>query len=84
MLLTDLLEIEDRHAFGWSVMFTEVRAIVEQLFLVHSAYFYGCMFSSYSGRVANMRTDRQTTFLDVDDWIEPESNFPHSISSVTY
>ena len=68
VFLTDLLKMEDRQAFGWSLMITDVRALVEQLVLARSAYFYGHMLSSYSGRVANMRAargaDRHTTFID--------------------
>jgi len=65
---TDLLEMEDRRAFGWPLMFTDVRALVEQSVLAHSAFFYGHMLSSYAGRIASLRAargaDYRTTLLD--------------------
>ena len=68
VFLTDLLEVEDRRAFGWPLMLTDVRALVEQLVLAHSAYFYGHIISSYAGRIANIRAargaDPRTTFLE--------------------
>jgi hypothetical protein len=68
VFLTELLEMEDRRAFGWPLMLTDVRSIVEQLVLAHSAYFYGHILSSYAGRIVNMRaaqgTDPRTALLD--------------------
>jgi hypothetical protein len=68
VFLTELLEMEDRRTFGWPLMFTDVRVLVEQLVLAHSAYFYGHKISSTAGRVANLRAaqgaDRRTTLLD--------------------
>ena len=68
VFLSDLLEMEDRRTVGWPLMLTDVRALVERLVLSHSAYFYGHMLSSYSGRVVNMRAargaDRRTAFID--------------------
>ena len=68
VFLTDLLEMEDRRTFGWPLMLTDVRALVEQSMLAHSAYFYGHKLSSYAGRVANLRAargaDHRTTLLD--------------------
>ena len=68
VFLSDLLEMEDRRLFGWPLMLTDVRALLERLVLSHSAYFYGHMLSSYSGRVVNMRAargaDRRTAFID--------------------
>lgn len=68
VFLTDLLEMEDRRTFGWPLMLTDVRALVEQSVLAHSAYFYGHKLSSYAGRVANLRAargaDHRTTLLD--------------------
>jgi hypothetical protein len=58
VFLAELLEMEDRRAFGWPLMLTDVRALVEQLVLVHSAYFYGHTISSYAGRIVNMRAAR--------------------------
>jgi hypothetical protein len=68
VFLSELLEMEDRRAFGWPLMFTDVRALVEQSLLAHSAYFYGHKLSSFAGRVANLRAargaDRRTAVLD--------------------
>jgi hypothetical protein len=68
VFLTELLEMEDRRAFGWPLILMDVRALVEQSVLAHSAYFYGHSFSSYAGRVANMRAargvDQRTTILE--------------------
>jgi hypothetical protein len=68
VFLTELLEMEDRRTFGWPLMLTDVRALVEQSVLAHSAYFYGHKLSSYAGRVANLRAargaDHRTTLLD--------------------
>jgi hypothetical protein len=68
VFLTELLEMEDRRTFGWPLMLTDVRALVDQLVLVHGAYFYGHTLSSYAGRIANMRAargaDPRTTLLD--------------------
>ena len=68
VFLTELLETKDRQTFGWPLMLTDVRALVEQSLLAHSAYFYGSMMSSFSGRVANLRAargaDRRTAVLD--------------------
>jgi hypothetical protein len=68
VFLSELLEIEDRRGFGWPLMLTDVRALVEQSLLAHSAYFYGHKMSSFAGRVANLRAargaDRRTTLLD--------------------
>ena len=68
VFLSELLEMEDRRAFGWPLMLTDVRALVDQLVLAHSAYFYGHVISSCSGRIANMRAargaDPRTALLD--------------------
>ena len=68
VFLNELLEMEDIRAFGWPLMLTDVRALVEQLVLAHSAYFYGHTISSCAGRIANMRAargaDPRTAFLD--------------------
>ncbi len=68
VFLTDLLEMEDRRTFGWPLMLTDVRGILEQSVLAHSAFFYGHKLSSYAGRVANLRAargaDRHTTLTD--------------------
>ena len=68
VFLSELLKTEDRREFGWPLMFTDVRALVEQSLLVHSAYFYGQKMSSFAGRVTNLRAargaDRRTAVLD--------------------
>jgi hypothetical protein len=68
VFLADLLEMEDKRAFGWPLMLTDVRALVEQALLAHSAYFYGHMMSSFAGRVENFRAargaDRRTAIRD--------------------
>jgi len=53
-----LLTNEDRRAFGWPLMITDVRAIVEQAVLAHSAYFYGNSLSSLAGAIVNLRAAR--------------------------
>jgi hypothetical protein len=68
VLLSDLLTMEDRRAFGWPLMITDLRAIVEQAVLVHCAFFYGHAMSSLAGVVTNMRAargaDPRTMVLD--------------------
>ncbi|TFY73589.1 hypothetical protein EWM64_g10423 [Hericium alpestre] len=68
VFLNDLLTIEDRQAFGWPLMVTDVRALVEQALLARSAYFYAHSMSSVAGGIVNMRAargaDPRTTLLD--------------------
>jgi hypothetical protein len=68
VLLSDLLTIEDRREFGWPLMITDVRALVEQALLVHSAFFYGHGMSSLAGVIINLRASRgadpRTMLLD--------------------
>jgi hypothetical protein len=68
VFLSDLLTIEDRRKYGWPLMLTDVRAVVEQSLLAHSAYFYGHLMSSYAGAIVNKRAglgaDRRTAVLD--------------------
>jgi hypothetical protein len=68
VFLSELLEMEDIRMFGWPLMFTDVRSLVEQSVLAHSAYFYGHKLSSTAGRIANLRAlrgaDVRTTHLD--------------------
>jgi len=68
VFLWDLLTIEDRRAFGWPLMFTDVRAVVEQVVLAHGGFFYGHSMSSFSGVIVNMRAalglDPRTALLD--------------------
>jgi len=58
IFLSDLLTIGDRRTFGWPLMITDVRAIVEQAVLAHSAYFYGNSLSSLAGAIVNLRAAR--------------------------
>ena len=58
VFMSDLLTMEDRRAFGWPLMLSDGRAIVEQQVLVHSGFFYGRGLSSFAGSVVNMRAAR--------------------------
>lgn len=68
VLLSDLLTTEDRREFGWPLMITDVRALVEQALLVHCAFFYGHGMSSLAGVITNLRASRgadpRTMLLD--------------------
>jgi hypothetical protein len=61
--------MEDRRVFGWPLMFTDVRAILEQALMAHSAYFYGHGMSSVAGGIVNMRAahgaDPRTVLIDL-------------------
>jgi len=58
VFMDDLLTIDDRRAFGWPLMITDVRALVEQQVLAHSAFFYGHAMSSLAGAIMNLRAAR--------------------------
>ena len=68
VFMSDLLSMQDRQAFGWSLMITDVMALVEQQVLARSGYFYGHSWSSFSGVIVNMRAGRgadpRTMLLD--------------------
>jgi hypothetical protein len=68
VFVSDLLTIEDRQAFGWPLMITDVVALVEQQVLVRSGYFYGHCMSSFAGVIVNTRAglgvDPRTMLLD--------------------
>ena len=68
IVLSDLLTIEDRQAFGWPLMITDVMAFVDQEVLVRSGFFYGHYLSSFSGVIINLRAsngaDPRTMLLD--------------------
>ncbi|KAH9952603.1 hypothetical protein BC827DRAFT_1274389 [Russula dissimulans] len=68
IFFSDLITIDDRRAFGWPLIITDVRAIVEQAVLMHSAYFYGHAMSSLAGVIMNLRgargADPRTVLLD--------------------
>ena len=58
VFMNDLLTINDRRAFGWWLIITDVRALVEQQLLAHSAFFYGHAMSSLAGVIINLRAAR--------------------------
>ena len=66
--MSDLLTIEDRQAFGWPLMLTDVMALVEQEVLVRSSFFYGHRLSPFAGAIVIMRAGRgadpRTVLLD--------------------
>lgn len=68
VFLSDLLTMEDRREYGWPLLLTDVRAVVEQSVLAHSAYFYGHLVSSFAGAIVNKRAalgaDRRTGILE--------------------
>jgi hypothetical protein len=68
LFMSDLLTMEDRQAFGWQLMITDVVAIVEQQVLVRGGYFYGHCLSSFAGAIVNMRAahgaDPRTALMD--------------------
>ncbi|KZV71332.1 hypothetical protein PENSPDRAFT_540994, partial [Peniophora sp. CONT] len=68
VFMKDLLTQDDMRDFGWSLMITDYRAIVEQHLLAHSAFFYAHAMSSVAGGIVNMRggagADRHTSLLD--------------------
>src|SRR6266404_1280718 len=55
VFMSDLLTKKDRQEFGWSLMITDVMALVEQQLLVHSGFFHGHGVSSFAGFIVNMR-----------------------------
>lgn len=68
IFLNDLLTIDDRRIYGWPLMITDVRALVEQALLARSSYFYAHAMSSVAGGIVNMRAargaDPRTVLLD--------------------
>jgi len=68
VFLSDLLTMNDRRKYGWPLLLTDVRAVVEQSLLAHSAYFYGNLMSSFAGAIVNKRAglgaDRRTAVLE--------------------
>jgi len=63
VLVYDLLTIEDRHSFGWPLMFTDVLAVVEQATLARAAFFYAHAMSSVAGGVINLRVGFLACFI---------------------
>ncbi|VDB85455.1 unnamed protein product [Peniophora sp. CBMAI 1063] len=68
IFLDDLLTIDDRRKFGWPLMITDIRAVLEQSLLAHSNYFYAHAMSSVAGGIVNMRAahgaDPRTVLID--------------------
>ena len=58
----------DRRTFGWPLMITDIRAVLEQSLLAHSNYFYAHAMSSVAGGIVNMRAafgaDPRTVLID--------------------
>ncbi|KAH7910940.1 hypothetical protein BJ138DRAFT_1064116 [Hygrophoropsis aurantiaca] len=55
IVIKELLTYEDRHEFGWGILFTDILGLVEQATLARGTYFYGAAMSSFTGGVFNMR-----------------------------
>jgi hypothetical protein len=68
ILVSDLMTIADRRAFGWSIVLTDVLGMVEQAMLAKAHYFYAHALSSYAGGTINMRAahglDPRTARID--------------------
>ncbi|KAG8961209.1 hypothetical protein FRC03_005673 [Tulasnella sp. 419] len=68
VLIEDLLTPEDRREFGWSILVTDVKGLLEQALLGKSYYFYGHTLSSVAGGAVNLRAgngaDIRTSLLD--------------------
>ena len=68
IFLDDLLTMADRRVFGWPLMITDIRAVLEQSLLAHSNYFYAHAMSSVAGGIVNMRAafgaDPRTVLID--------------------
>lgn len=54
-MFRDLVTFEDRHEFGWAILFSDIIGLVEQAALARASYFYGSAMSSFTGGVFNMR-----------------------------
>jgi hypothetical protein len=55
IMFRDLVTLEDRHEFGWGILFSDIIGLVEQATLARASYFYGSAMSSFAGGVFNMR-----------------------------
>lgn len=68
ILASDLLTIDDRRAFGWPLMLTDVLGLVEQAVLARAHFFYAHALSSFAGGTVNMRAveglDPRTAVID--------------------
>jgi len=56
--IDDLLTPEDGQLFGWSLLLTDVVALVDQAVLVHAEFLYATGLSSLTGGTINMRAAR--------------------------
>ncbi|KAG9043074.1 hypothetical protein FS837_010058 [Tulasnella sp. UAMH 9824] len=68
VLISDLLTPQDHQKFGWPLMITDVLALLEQVVISHSYYFYAHAMSSLAGGAVNMRAakgkDYRTSWID--------------------
>ncbi|KAI0031155.1 hypothetical protein K488DRAFT_52672 [Vararia minispora EC-137] len=68
VFLKDLLTMDDLREFGWPLLLTDCRAVVEQHLLARSAYFYAHILSSVAGGIVNLRAaagaDARTALVD--------------------
>lgn len=68
VFLGDLLTPADARAFGWPLLLTDVRALVEQAVLARAGFFYAQAMSSLAGGVVNLRgapgADPRTAVLE--------------------
>lgn len=68
VLTSQLLTIEDRRAYGWPLMLTDVLGLVEQALLAHADFFYAQALSSFAGGTVNIRAmegrDPRTAVID--------------------
>lgn len=55
VFLNDLLTREDKKLFGFEIMLTDVRALVEQALLARAGFVYAHGMSSLAGGMVNMR-----------------------------
>ncbi|KIJ68468.1 hypothetical protein HYDPIDRAFT_179583 [Hydnomerulius pinastri MD-312] len=55
IMFRELMTFEDRHEFGWGILFADIIGLVEQATLARASYFYGSAMSSFTGGVFNMR-----------------------------
>jgi len=68
IFVNDLITLEDRQAFGWPILLTDVVGVLEQYVLSRAYYFYAHGMSSVAGGAANLRAmrgaDPRTMFID--------------------
>ncbi|EIW85491.1 hypothetical protein CONPUDRAFT_80065 [Coniophora puteana RWD-64-598 SS2] len=68
VLAASLITPEDRRAFGWDLLVTDVLGLVEQALIGRSHYFYAHALSSVAGGAMNLRAaggmDPRTAYVD--------------------